>query len=422
MLRTAVLTLSLVLSLTACNASPINSILTQSSSTPTTQTPAKPAGSVFSNALSRRLLPLNSATQGNTSQSGSSSQGYTSPQRGTTPTAATPVIAPTAGQEATKLVPDLASGVSSRMIMPWYGGGEFNQYVIQFAEEHIFPASQATTLLKAYESTVKPILAEWDSGARLIESRANFGTENSPDFVEYISLPGRDGESEQIRPNYIFRFASTPRKETLNIYLLAKETRVHRMVWGEPVIDLKRVKIDSNEAQRIALKAFSSQSSKPGYPVYPDQVSDPNMKVIYEIPENPQWQIQLNQQGQDQNRYFVSVSFEVKRLPQVIASAAPVPEKPGVRCFVEPNMPEYPSNMRVWGTVELDAATGDIKNLSRPVLYLPVDASDHRCEEILPSPQPEEVKPQPEPLPAEKVPASPSLSPSADIVTQSSQG
>lgn len=402
-----IFTLSLVLSLSACQAGQINSILNQIASTPTTQTaPNLPTGMTFSKALSRRTLPLNSATTNNT-QNSNSSQNLARPLPASAPTMAAPAIAPAPAQETAKLAPDMASGMPGRMIMPWYGGGEFNQYVIQFAEESIFPASTATTLLEAYETAVKPILAEWDSNARLIESRAHFGMENSPDFIEYISLPGRDGEPEQIRPNYIFRFASTPRKETLNIYLLPKETRVHRLVWGEPRIDLKRVKIDSDEAQRIALKAFSNRDNKPGYPVYPDPVSDPNMKVIYDIPENPQWQIQLNQQGDNQNRYFVSVSFEVKPPPQNTVSPPPLPEKPGTRCFIEPAMPEYPSSMRVWGSVELDAATGEIKNMSRPVMYLPVYAPAYRCEEVPPTPLPEKPEISPEPLPVEESPTPP---------------
>ena len=392
--------LGMALSLTACTAGQINAILTTPSAAPASARPATNRA-LFSDALSRRILPIaNAAAQ---ASGASSTQPATAPAVSAPATA--PAAAPAVGREMAKIAP--GAGADARMMMPWYGGGEFNQYVIQFAEETLFKPTRATTLLKAYTDTVKPILSQWDSSARLIESRANLGLENNPDFGEYVSLPGRDGESEQIRPLYTFRFASTPRKETLNIYLLAKETRVHRMVWGEPQIDLARVRIDSNKARDLALKALTSQGNA-DYPVYPDgQTQDPNQQVIKEIPDNAQWQIQLNQQGQEQSRYFVSVSFEVK---SPVTASRPVPEvtqKEGSRCFMDGGMTEYPAQMRVWGSVELDAATGAIKQVSRPVLYLPMYSPAMRCEPIAPPtavPEPAPVEPQPAPMEPQPAP------------------
>ena len=402
--------LGMALSLTACTAGQINAILTTPSAAPASARPD--AGrALFSDALSRRILPIaNSAVQ---------ASGASSTQPATAPAVSAPApaaAAPAVGREMAKIAPGAAV---DRMMMPWYGGGEFNQYVIQFAEETLFKPTQATTLLKAYSETVKPILSQWDASARLVESRANLGIENNPDFNEYISLPGRDGESEQIRPLYIFRFASTPRKETLNVYLLGKETRVHRMVWGEPQIDLARVRVDSSKARDLALRALTSQE-KADYPIYPDgQIQDPNQQVIKEIPDNAQWQIQLNQQGREQSRYFVSVSFEVKS--SVLRPVPEVIQKEGTRCFMDGGMPEAQAMLRVWGSVELDAATGAIQQVNRPVLYLPMYTPAMRCEPIAPPTAiPVPVEPQPVPLPVEPQPApvespSPSSESGADI-------
>ncbi|PIQ26575.1 hypothetical protein COW36_01585 [bacterium (Candidatus Blackallbacteria) CG17_big_fil_post_rev_8_21_14_2_50_48_46] len=397
MFKSSAFSLALIVSaslgLSACSAGQINGLLPQPSATASPV--ANPSQGVFANALSRRLLPLNTTNQ----STGTNDSAATAPAANPAPQAGAPVAAPTVGQAASgesKLAPDIATGASSRMIAPWFGGGEFNQYVIQFAEESVFSASQAATLLKAYEETVKPILAQWDSSARLIESRANIGVDGNSNFVEYLSLPGQDGKVEQIQPAYFFRFASTPRKETLNIYLLKQETRVHRMVWGEPVIDISQVKIDSSQAQEIASKAFSNPDSSGAYPVYPETVRDPNQKVIAEIPATAQWQIQLNQQGQSQNRYFVSVGFDVVT-PVVQASAKPqldpATTDANMRCYPE-EMPRYPEKMQVWGSAEIDAQTGAIKQLNRPVLYLPMyDVPAVRC--VAPSVPPEELKPQP---------------------------
>jgi hypothetical protein len=390
-LTQTILGLSLAFSLSACTSGQLNSILPQPSSSPsnTSSNGTQNGQSVFSQALSKRLLPLNTTAQASNQQGDAAAPaGNPAPQ--------VAVGQPTSAESdpANKM----AAGASSRMIAPWFGGGEFNQYVIQFAEESIFKANQGTTLLTAYAQTVKPLLAEWDASARLVESRANLGLDGQSDYIEYISLPGVDGKEEQIQPDYVFRFSSSNRKETLNVYLLKKETRVHRLIWGEPTIDLSKVKIDSTQAQDIARKAFTSQSSNPGYPVYPEaQNVQSNMQIAYSIPDNAQWQIQLNQQGQAQNRYFISVSFELKT-PNVQASPSTSTQKP-----IEPGcieiIPTYPEQMRVWGSVELDAASGEIKNLNRPVLYSQQYDPAFRCV----APPPDVVLPvePPKPLPVE---------------------
>lgn len=417
------LSLALALSLSACSNGQINSILPKPSASPS----ASPASgtqtgkSVFSNALSKRLLPLNTAAQ---SGSAGGQQDASQPATAPAPQLGRPATAESssANKIAAPMAGDVATGAAARMSMPWFGGGEFNQYVIQFAEENIFPANQASTLLKAYEQTVKPILAEWDSSARLIESRANVGLDGNNAFIEYISLPGVDGNAEQLQPDYAFRFASSTRKETLNVYLLKKETRVHRLVWGEPTIDLSKVKIDSSRAQEIATKAFTSRSSNPGYPVYPESLEQqPNLQIAYEVPANATWQIQLNQQGQDQNRYFVSVSFDLKMpaQPSPMPSAQvkdPALDPNGTRCVQV--MPMYPEQSRVWGSVELDAASGEIKSLSRPTLYLPMYDAAMRCEGPLPVDPPKPVEPQP--MPAET--ALPDSASSSSSQTQVSTG
>ncbi|MGE3724599.1 MAG: hypothetical protein AB7I41_03555 [Candidatus Sericytochromatia bacterium] len=421
------LPLSLALALSACTSGQINSILPKPSASASPTSGTQTGKSVFSNALSKRLLPLNTAAQSGTAggqQDASQPAAAPAPQLGRPATAESS----SANKIAAPMVGDVATGASARMSMPWFGGGEFNQYVIQFAEENIFPANQASTLLKAYEQTVKPILAEWDSAARLVESRANLGLDGNSAFIEYISLPGADGKAEQLQPDYVFRFASSARKETLNVYLLKKETRVHRLVWGEPTIDLSKVKIDSSRAQEIATKAFTSRSSNPGYPVYPESLEQqPNLQIAYEVPANATWQIQLNQQGQDQNRYFVSVSFDLKMPAQPSPMPSSQVKEPaldpnGTRCFQV--MPTYPEQSRVWGSAELDAASGEIKSLSRPTLYLPMYDAAMRCEGPLPVEPPKQIDPpkpiEPQPMPAET--AVPGQTTTSSTQTQVSKG
>ncbi|MBF2054152.1 MAG: hypothetical protein IGS03_11935 [Candidatus Sericytochromatia bacterium] len=261
----------------------------------------------------------------------------------------------------------------------YYGGHDFNQYSIQYAEENIYPGASGT-LLSVYEGTVKGILQEWDADARLVESRAQLNVQDD----EYIHLPGRENDKPmRIRPDFVFRFASTPRKETLNIYVMGKETRVHRMVWGEPSIQIDQVRVDSDRAVSIAQQAFASRNNNPGYPVYPraeDIQNDRNMEVVYEIPADLQWHVQLNQQSRDQLRYFLHFNF-VREQPLPVPGAPSVSPDAGqdderaVSNSSEPMIKPMPPEMyqeHLHGSIEIDAVTGEIKNMNRPVLYRPI--------------------------------------------------
>ncbi len=285
-----------------------------------------------------------------------------------------------AGSGVTVAVPISAradAAISRPAIAPgyYYGGHDFNQYTIQFAEENIYKAATGNTLLNVYNQDIKSIVGEWDSTGRLIDSRANIGGAEE----EWVYLPGKDGEPLRLRPNYVFRFASTAKKETLNIYVLSNEIRVHRMVWGEPSIAIDKVQIDSDKAVEIAKKAFADRTTKPGYPVYPEQI-EPNMDVIYEIPTDLKWNVQLSQQDRNQIRYYVNFNFQ-KQVQNSGAVSSPKPEPAAVNqaspdspvSNVASSSPAVPPDYMqyYYGSVEIDAITGAIKSLNRPVYYAP---------------------------------------------------
>lgn len=247
----------------------------------------------------------------------------------------------------------------------YYGGHDFNSYSIQYAEENIYPAASASTLVAVYNQNVKPILAEWDADARLLESRAQMNAEHE----EYIQLPGQD-EPLRVKPRFVYRLASNAKKETLNVYVLDKEIRVHRMVWGEQNIEISRVKIDSDEAVRIARAAFLSKSNPSGIPVYPES-DNAEATIVYDLPADAQWSLNLNQQSQDSLRYFVNFNFKVK-----VDAPAPKPGEPvpvDDANATKPSEPRpdivYPTEQYLYGSLELDAITGQIKSMNRPVMY-----------------------------------------------------
>lgn len=273
----------------------------------------------------------------------------------------------------------------------FYGGHDFNQYVIQYAEENIYPASKGNDLLEVFQESVQPLLKEWDPEARLIESRAMVNSLEP----EYIQLPGRRGEPLKVMPRYVYRLASTPLKQTLNVYVLEDEIRVHRMVWGENQIDISRVKIDSDQAIALARKAVASTVKDPGYPVYPSatEIQNPGMKVIYELPEDLVWQIHLTQQEGRQLRYFISFfhgqgggggiampvplnavadSTPAKGFSEVSRSGDALATETSVSILPAP----MPKPIMSWsGSLEIDAVSGQILALNRPVIYYPTAAS-----------------------------------------------
>lgn len=336
------------------------------------QVPATPAGPtqqqsaqpVLASALMKRTLQLQRVN------------GQVLPVAAVTPTS---VGGFTVKQVATGIA-IAEPAVSRPAIAPayYYGGHDFNQYTIQYAEENLYPGASGT-LLSVYEGTVKGILQEWDADARLVESRAQLNVQDE----EYIYLPGRENdEPMRIRPDFVFRFASTPRKETLNIYVMGKETRVHRMVWGEPAIQIERVQVDSDRAVSIAQQAFASRNDNPGYPVYPEaeqRQRSRNMEVVYEIPADLQWHVQLNQQSRDQLRYFLHFNF-VREQPLPAPGATPPPlmvsqddgSVSSEPVSQKPLPPDAYYNFHLHGSIEIDAITGEIKNMNRPVLYRPV--------------------------------------------------
>lgn len=240
----------------------------------------------------------------------------------------------------------------------YYGGHDFNSYSIQYAEENIYPAAQGSGMIAVYNQSVKSIMAEWDADARLLESRAQQNGENE----EYIQFPGKD-EPVRLKPRFVYRLASNAKKETLNVYVLDKEIRVHRMVWGEQNIEINRVKIDSDAALNIARRAFANKQNPSGIPVYPEANNPEATMVIYDIPQDIQWSLNLNQQSRDSLRYFVNVNFEIK------SDALPAPKPSPADNGNDPEIVYPQDNQYLYGSVEIDAITGEIKSMNRPVVY-----------------------------------------------------
>lgn len=334
--------LALIL-LSACNnglpVNPDNPIPSMAPDPTASNTPGQSDDSLFANALQKRSLPLDLFKQ-NQADGASEDAAVSQP-------AGAPISAPQAGNAVS--APSIAPGapvaeggvgaderMAASLIFPGHGGHEFNHYVLQHVEESLFPASSDATLLQAWNNTAKALADQWDAQARLVESHASAGSPNKDHFQ---FLPGPDGQAVRMQVNYRFRLVSNTRKESLLIYFTEQNTHVQRMIWGQVDIPLDSLKIDSDAAMQTARRAFADRSDDQDYPIYP-QHRNPRMMIVYDIPSDAHWSLNLNQHSGRNSRYFVSLDFQVGNQRQ-----------------------------HAYGSAEIDAVTGKILNLNRPVYY-----------------------------------------------------
>lgn len=316
--------------LVACQSAQIPGQTPSPSPSSTLPSPVASSGTsaltLFPNALSKRSLSPTSFSEGQKSGAGASAP-TASAGNSTSVGAPAPMAPPMAGDEA-----------MGKMIAPGYFGSPFDQVELKFVEELRFAAPKGTSLLSTYKQDMLPLVGSWDSDARLLMTSASEGQ-------EMYYLPNDNQEPEQMSVNFAFQWVSSKKQETLMIYVLDKEIRMHRMVWGPPNIDISALKIDSNDVLARSKKAFSDRSNAPGYSVYPGSDHlDPSVHVLYAIPEDASWDISLTEQ-QGKYRYFISVNFKVK------------------------DTSSQRSDIYAGGFIEMDAMTGKIEQLNRPTWY-----------------------------------------------------
>lgn len=283
------------------------------------------ASALFPSALSKRSLSPASFSQGQGAQNDASA----TPEAGN---------GASSGPAAAPMAPVAGDAAVGKMIAPGYFGSPFDQVELKFVEELRFAAPEGNTLLTTYKQDMEPLVNAWDSNARLLMSSASEGQDT-------YYLPNDAQEPEQVAVNFSFQWVSNEKKETLMIYVLDQEIRMHRMVWGPPNIDISTVDIDTADALDRAKRAFSDRSQNPGYPVYPESGNmDPNIRVLYAIPEDAAWDISLSEQ-QGKLRYFISVNFKVN------------------------DADSQRSDIYAGGFIEMNAMTGKIEQLNRPTWY-----------------------------------------------------
>jgi len=346
---------------------------------------------VFAQARSRRSLNLSQLG----SLTGSSNTGATvspgiSQGESTAP-----------GSPAQPMPPGGSAADSSMPFPGYYGGGEFNQYTPVMAEESLFAGNSSRDLVTIYEQSVVPLLQQWDLQARLLESRGNTQSAlQDPNRSEYVYVPGLNADQPlRLQPDWVFRFASTPRKETLTVYITAQETRAYRVVWGEPDIAIREVKVSVSQAVTLARQALRDRNSAADVSVYPmpGEQLGANQTIVYDLPENINWSVNLGQKG-PKIVYYLSANYvEAADQPGVVVNPAHSSGQTSVDggVSVPPSEPGFAPDCRaiaapylyLYAFVSLDAITGQILSKNRPVRYHYTEQFCQSPEEDLPKPQ-----------------------------------
>lgn len=281
---------------------------------------------------------------------------------------------------------------------PAYGyfpGGDFNTYLPFRAEELRYAGNASSNLQAVYAQAITPIIQEWDSNARLLEARGN----TRSDALEPISLPGTmfdatESSSRQFKANWVFRFASSPRKETLTLYVNAEETLVYRMVYAAPSLPIEKATLTSEKALEIAKAAFKKREDRSVPNMPPDMPPDgvpsmnPQRHVFYDLPQDLNWRTNLVQQD-GKLVYIFSFGFETTRtalglskpLPSPLSTPQPT-NTPNIGSSPYPLVTPTPGdvsyycgesyvNNRVYlsGSASIDAMSGKVLVLSHPIYY-----------------------------------------------------
>lgn len=355
---------------------------------------------IFQRALSKRDIETsvvtNSSTEASSGSAGSSVSIPAAPMPA--PSAAPSAMPFPMGDDISAITPSSGYGYTS----PGYGyfpGGDFNTYVPLRAEELKYAGNTATNLQTVYKQTLMPMLQEWDSTARLLEARGN----TRPEHPEYIDLPDDNSLSpRQFKANWVFRFSSSVRKETLTVYINSEETLAYRIVYGEPSLDIQKVTITSDKALEIAKAAFKNKSENGSDRIDRDQpmassTMDPSARVFYDLPQDLNWRTVLTQQG-GRLVYTLSFDWQTTRTalgltkiemptpvptpvdtPRPQVTPTPTADYPVAEPYPYPMTTPPPGayycggpvdeSVYLSGYITLDAMSGKVLSLNRPVYY-----------------------------------------------------
>lgn len=251
---------------------------------------------------------------------------------------------------------------SSKMAMPSFmpyfpAVGPFEEYtVIDFEEAKT--AGFSGTYLDTLNKIVKPVIVGLGGDARMTNS--NGSSDGSGVNMSNEPTPTQSATPEMAYyPQYQWQFTyvSSSKKEVYSIFVSTKETLVLKQKWGIKDLSPDDIKIDSNKAIQIVTDSIKNKDFKSpdNQPVY----SQPNSETLYEIPANSSWYLYLEK---EKGNLIWNVNMNIRY------------DNPIVRPMVNGNTavaiaPQAPEYWYSGGYARINASTGEILSLSRPMKY-----------------------------------------------------
>lgn len=308
-----------------------------------------------------------------------------------------------------------AIGGGAKMAAPYMSYfpaiGPFEEYtVIDFEEART--AGFSGTYLDTLNKIVKPVIVGLGNDARMTNSNGSSDANGVNKSEQNSTAP-----EISINPSYYqqyqwqFTYVSSSKKEVYSIFVSTKETLVLKQKWGIKDLSPDDIKIDSSKAIQIMTDSIKDKNFKSpdNQPVYTDQ----NSEILYEIPKNTSWYLYLEKEkgkliwniNMNVNVYNYPVPMPLAETKDTSVSSG------GGAVAVAPPMPEY------WysgGYARIDAASGEILSLSRPMRYknnyiYPSPAYSPVPSSSLPTPPDGANMASPSPLPSTTVTPTPTV-------------
>jgi len=266
------------------------------------------------------------------------------------------------------------SGSRSGFYSSWgYYGSGFDDYILSDISEASMEGFVGN--FNDTKNKITPYVKDWASDARLIDFNANVDNTGNNISANLTQNDLQNKYDYYFYPDYsfgwMFQYISSDKKEKLIIYVSAKEILYIKQKWTLKDLSTDEILINSNKAIQIVKDAIKNKTFVPVPPEgetvtpitpwwdnseYKDQY-----EIIYDIPDDSLWNLYLYKEVTDKYKRIVW-NIDVR-----ISFTRP-PEKQDTINGANMIIPAPYINS---GYAKVDAKTGDILELTRPLKNTP---------------------------------------------------
>ncbi len=204
------------------------------------------------------------------------------------------------------------------------------------------------TFLESYNAMVKPILKDWSADAKATSVYGNANSDGK----------GANNIANSYSPyQWQYTYTSNSKKEVYSILVSSKETLILRQKWNLKNLNDQNIKVDSTSA----IKIFTDKIKDKNYNAeYDNNNLGPNSQPLYELPPNNYWTFYLSQE-----KYSLIWNINTNYYyPTTIDSEST----------------KYVNTWYSGGYAKINATTGEIIYMTRPVKYTENTKIDYKCD------------------------------------------